>query len=146
MKKGDIIGIGENTHVNLVCRVIEVTPEHLKFWVMNGAWTGYLTPNGKLDAGNEWTNGKFELVNTVLVSGQKVIFTGRIPKYAGGYQAIFDHMNDYLSRPWIVRKWRDFSIGVSERVGKLTKRLRLATTAFCDSWAGRGHTIDGIPY
>ncbi len=149
MKVNDYIGIGDSTgKLSLVCQITEITKDHVAFWVINGCWSGYLKQNGTVDAGTLY-NGEFNLVNTTF--GNNVLFTGSVPQNLvrfGEYQELFDYMDNYLKCSWFTRKYTDVVVAYSNRKTTALKRLKLALTAFNDSWQGRGHhtTEDTIPF
>lgn len=131
MKPGDLIGIGRDKHVSLYCRIEEVTPEYLKFWVINGAWTGYMRGD-EIQAGYQW-DGKFHCQNTI--HGEKIIYADPIPSGLNYNEAI-EYMNDQLSSNWLMRKWNVLRLGANCKASMQLSRFNAACRAFMLVWRG----------
>lgn len=143
MKEGDIIGIGNADEgvVSLECEVLEVTPEYIKFWVINGAWTGYLRGD-VLQAGDELSDGNFRVVNTI--NGKKILYVG--PIRGDDYNEAIEFMNQMIARNWLSRRLYIGRLNVERSTKNFWMRLVKSCKAFSDAWHGRAAYDDTIPF
>lgn len=128
MKPGDLIGIGKRgeKHIGLLCEVTDIDGEGVKFWVINGAWYGVLTPNSTVLSfrGDEVM---------AAISDCKVLYEGPILNRNYNYNDAMAYMSAQLRRPLIARWW----VMKRYHMGQRLDRFRRACRAFCDVWQGK---------